>query len=291
LKKALHRILFISNLFIAAALLTAYLATIVSPARNVIPAFFGLAYPYLLLLNILMIIIWVMLLRFEAFISAVVIVIGINHFTNSIKLSNPKSDTSDSFQVISYNVHAFQMFNSDGDKSSENEIMNLLKEEDADIICLQEFFVIGNMAAKLRSINAALGKNYSSHLKTVRSRGNRAYGVIILSKYPIINRGEIVYAESSGFTIYADVLIDQDTFRIYNNHLQSFNLGNLETTLIEDVIRDEDAMVKLRNLYSTLKRGFVKRAHQAEELKEHINSSKYSVIVAGDFNDTPVSYA
>jgi endonuclease/exonuclease/phosphatase family metal-dependent hydrolase len=39
-----------------------------------------------------------------------------------------------------------------------------------------------------------------------------------------------------------------------------------------------------------LKKGFVKRALQAQELKESINASKYPVIVTGDFNDTPVSY-
>ena len=33
------------------------------------------------------------------------------------------------------------------------------------------------------------------------------------------------------------------------------------------------------------------RAHQAQVVKEHIRKSPYPVIVAGDFNDTPVSYA
>ena len=51
-----------------------------------LPAFFGLAYPYLLLINIILVIIWAMLLRFEAFISIVVIAIGFNHFSNYIKL-------------------------------------------------------------------------------------------------------------------------------------------------------------------------------------------------------------
>ena len=278
------------NLVLAAALLLSYLATIVSPAYIVFPALFGLAYPYLLLLNIFMVIIWAMRLKLEAFISAVVIIIGINHFSNYIKLSNPKGDKFDSFKVMSYNVHLFNMYESKNAKSSENDIMKLLKEENSDIICLQEVFILGDVAAKERSMIASLGGKYSSHLKTIKRRGNRAFGIMILSRYPIVKRGEIVHSESSSLTIYADILINQDTFRIYNSHLQSFRLGQLEKSLFEEIIRDEEKMNKVKNLWISLKKGFVKRALQAQALKEHINASKYPVIVAGDFNDTPVSY-
>ena len=291
MKKALYKILFIFNLVFAAALLLSYLATHISPASFALPAYFGLAYPYLLLLNIMMVIIWAMRLKFEAFISAAVIVIGINHFSNYINLSKSKGDKSDSFTVLSYNVHLFNLFESKAVKSSENEIMNFLKEQNADIICLQEVFIMGNIAAKERSIVASLGGKYSSHLKTIRHRGNRASGIMILTKYPIVGRGEIVHSESASLTIYADILMNRDTIRIYNNHLQSFSLGKLERTLLEDFIREEEKMNKVKELWVSLRKGFVKRSLQVQTLKEHINASKYPVIVAGDFNDTPVSYA
>ena len=40
-----------------------------------------------------------------------------------------------------------------------------------------------------------------------------------------------------------------------------------------------------------LKRAFVKRAKQADLIEASINTSPYPVIVCGDFNDTPCSYA
>ena len=267
-----------------------YLATLISPANAALPAFFGLAYPYLLFLNVVMVIVWAMFLKFEAFISAAVIVIGITHFSNYIKLSKSKGDKSESFTVMSYNVHLFNLYESKNRRSSENDIMNLLKETDADIICLQEVYILGDIAANERAIRASLGGKYSSHLKTIKLSGNRAFGVMILSKYPIIERGEIVYPESSSLTIYSDIVINQDTLRIYNCHLQSFNLGSLEKTLFEEIISDEEKMNKVKGLLGSLKKGFVKRALQTQTLKEHINASKYPVIVTGDFNDTPVSY-
>ena len=237
-----------------------------------------------------MVIIWAMFLRLEAFISVVVIVIGINHFSNYIKLSKSKGDVSDSFKVISYNVHLFNLFESKNIKSSESVILNLLKEKEADIICLQEAFITGNSATKEQFIIASLDGKYSSYLKTTKPGGNNSSGIMILSKYPIINRGEIVHPESSSLTIFVDIRINQDTLRIYNSHLQSFSLERLDKTFIEEIIRDDKKINRVKNLWIDLERGFVKRAFQAQVLKEHINSSKYPVIVAGDFNDTPVSY-
>ena len=90
--------------FLLLALLISYLAVLISPEDFALPAFFGLAYPYLLLINIILVIIWAMLLRFEALISVVVIAIGFTHFSNYIKLTRPSGDKTNTFKVLSYNV-------------------------------------------------------------------------------------------------------------------------------------------------------------------------------------------
>ena len=107
MKKILYRILLAVNAFFAFALLMSYLAVHISPGTFALPAFFGLAYPYLLLINIILAIIWLMLLRFEALISVVVIAIGFNHFSNYIQLSKPHGDKKETFKVLSYNVRLF----------------------------------------------------------------------------------------------------------------------------------------------------------------------------------------
>ena len=71
-------------------LLMSYLAVHINPKDFALPAFFGLAYPYLLLINIILSVIWAMLLKFEALISLIVIAIGFTHFTNFLKLSKPE---------------------------------------------------------------------------------------------------------------------------------------------------------------------------------------------------------
>src|SRR5665811_1609888 len=110
LKKVLYKILLYVNAIFAITLLISYLAVHISPGDFALPAYFGLAYPYLLLANIILVIIWAMLLKFEALISLVVITLGFNHFLNYIQLIKPSGNKTNTFKVLSYNVHLFNQF-------------------------------------------------------------------------------------------------------------------------------------------------------------------------------------
>ena len=288
----LYRILLGINAFLAITLLISYLAVHISPGDFALPAYFGLAYPYLLLFNIIIVIAWAMLLRFEALISVAVIALGVNHFSNYLKLSKPSGDKTGSFKILSYNVRLFNYFESKKGSGSENRVIEFLKTQKADIICLQEYFVIGDHSAKEASIRAALGGEYHSHIKVIGWGKNKSYGIATFSRFPIIKKGEIIHPGSSSLTIYTDILVVKDTFRIYNNHLQSFRLKRMERSFIEEMTADEsETFEEVRVLSTSLKKGFVRRSLQAQVVKDHMNSSKYPVIVVGDFNDTPVSYS
>ena len=293
MRKIIYKILFGINIVFAATLLVSYLAVVISPEDFALPAFFGLAYPYLLLINIIFVVIWIALLRLEVLLSLVVIAAGFTHFSNYIKLSRPSGDKTNTFKVLSYNVRLFNFFENNHGVTSEKKVIDFIKSQKPDIICLQEFFISGDPAQKEASMIEALGGKYYSHMKILGSGRNRFYGIITLSRFPIVKKGEIVHPGSSSLSIYTDLLIQKDTFRIYNNHLQSFRLMRMERSFIEELTTsdDKEAMNEVKSLSVSLKKGFVRRALQAQVVKDHINRSPYPVIVAGDFNDTPVSYA
>ena len=274
------------------SLLISYLAVHISPGDFVLPAYFGLAYPYLLLLNIVMVIVWAMLLRFEALISVFAIALGITHLSNYIKLAKPSGKKEGTFKVLSYNVHVFNYFESKKVGNSEKKVLEFIKAQNADIICLQEFYIQGDATAKLKSMLALLGGKYYSHVKFTESRNKMFYGIVTLSRFPISGKGEITHPGSSSITIYSDIIIQKDTFRVYNNHLQSFRLKYMDKSLLEEMTTEEnETLEEVKVLSTSLKKGFIRRAMQAQVLKDHIDRSKYPVIVAGDFNDTPVSYS
>jgi endonuclease/exonuclease/phosphatase family metal-dependent hydrolase len=293
LRKILYKILLIVNAIFAFSLLLSYLAVRISPLDFALPAFFGLAYPYLLLVNIILAIIWAMLIKFEAFISVVVIAIGFNHFSNYIRLIKLSGDKTNTFKVLSYNVRLFNYFENNHGITSEKRIIQFLKSQKPDIICLQEFFLQGNPKVEEALMIADLGGQYYSHMKVIGSGKNRFYGIITFSKFPIVRKGEIVHPGSSSLSIYTDVVIRNDTFRFYNNHLQSFRLHRMERSFIEELTTsdDKETVKEVKSLSVSLKKGFVKRALQAQVVKDNINRSPYPVVVVGDFNDTPVSYS
>ncbi len=77
LKKLFYRIFLVVNILFAIALVLSYLAVHINPDTFALPALFGLAYPYLLFINLIFALIWIVALRFEALISVVVIAAGL----------------------------------------------------------------------------------------------------------------------------------------------------------------------------------------------------------------------
>ena len=154
--------------------------------REILPClhFLVLPTPICCLINIIIVITWIALLRFEALISVIVIAIGFNHFSNYIKLSKPSGDKTNTFKVLSYNVRLFNYYESKNGVYSVKKVVDFLKTQNADIICLQEFFILGNPALEEAAIIKGLGGRYYSHMKVFKVGKNRYYGIVTFSKYP-----------------------------------------------------------------------------------------------------------
>jgi len=294
LRKLLYRIFLGANILFALSLILSYLSVHINPSVCAFPALFGLAYPYLLFINVVFAFIWAVIIKWEALISIAVIAGGITHFSNYIKLSKPSGDKTGTFEVQSYNVRLFNYFEGKKNSNSEKRILDLLKNSQADIICLQEIYIIGDPGAKEREIKAALEGKYFSHFKVIPTGKNRFYGIATLSRFPMAYRGDIVHEKSSSLSIYTDLVRGNDTIRLFNNHLQSFHLNRMEKTFLAELTAGSDnkeTLYEIRSISASLRQGFARRADQAQNVKERINRSPYPVIVAGDFNDTPVSYS
>lgn len=293
MRKILHKVFLAVNILFASALLISYLAVHINPEDFTFPAFFGLAYPYLLLINIVIAVIWAVNLKFEAFISVVVIAIGFTHLSNYIKFRKPRIDKEGTFMVMSYNIRLFNYFENQKNTDTEKKVEAYIKARQPDILCLQELFINGNATIKDEEFKNAFGGKYYSHIKLIGSGKNRYYGIATYTRFPIVRKGEIIHPGSSSLSIYSDILIQKDTFRVFNIHLQSFRLKRMERSFVEELIASEDkqTMNEIRSLSVRLKNGFVLRALQSQVVKDYINRSPYPVIVIGDFNDTPVSYS
>ena len=293
MRKIIHKAFLAVNILFASALLISYLAVNINPEDFALPAFFGLAYPYLLLINIIIVVIWAVNLKLEAFISILVIAVGFTHLSNYIKFRKPAIDREGTFMVMSYNLRLFNYFENQKNTNTEKKVLSYINAQQPDIAGLQELFINGNATIKDEEFKKALGGKYYSHIKLIGSGRNKYYGIATYTRFPIVNKGEIIHPGSSSMSIYTDILIQNDTFRIFNNHLQSFRLKRMERSFVQELIDSEEkqTMKEIRSLSASLKNGFVLRALQSQVVKDYINKSPYPVIVIGDFNDTPVSYS
>lgn len=291
IRRFTRNILLAVNLFLVILLVLAYLSIYINPATVAFPALFGLAYPYIAAANVGMVIVWILFRKWYALFSAIALAAGFGYIHNFIRFANHGKEEHHDLKLMSYNVRLFNIYES-GEKNTHSKMLQLMRNEDPGILCLQEYFVKGDPAAGERKLKEGIGGQRYTHFKLIKSGTASRYGIATVSRYPIIHRGDVIHPGSSSLTIYSDIVVDTDTFRVYNNHLQSFRLRRVEGNLLSEITGEEkgSSMDNISGIYRSLMQGFASRALQVDRVRRHMESSPYPVIVAGDFNDTPVSY-
>jgi endonuclease/exonuclease/phosphatase family metal-dependent hydrolase len=295
-------ILKVGTLITSFSLICAYLAPFVHPSTVKILPFFGLAYPIFLIVQIVFLLIWISVKSRWAIFTAVIVVIGGKlHFRLIALGSNPDTipPNEEVLNIMSYNVRLFDLYTASEDSkyTKRNAIFDYIVQKSPDVICFQEFyhqdkptrFSTRDSLIELLDIRD-YHERYAHKL-----RGRQNFGVAILSKYPVIAKGDVIF-ETQGekdfnYCVFIDVIKNTDTFRIYNVHLQSIKLQQDDYSEFggEQVTSEKPSVLRL--MIDKLRTAYPKRAEQARTVVEHLKDSPYPVIVCGDFNDTPLSYA
>jgi len=281
------------NVFAAGALLISYSACLISPETMAWPALFGLGYPLTLASNIVFVLIWVLVSPRKALISSVVIALGLPfHLDFFSWKSTNDTEYENRLKVITYNVRLFDYYNWTGGKKTKDSIFTQLKAEEADVVCFQEFYytekkgVFETRDTLKRVLDLPHLHDQYSHKLT----GSQYFGIATYSRYKIVNRGKIEFStDKNNFGIYTDIVKGSDTLRVYNVHLASIRFKKEDY----EVMESDTGGFKMddgKRFVSRLMTAFEKRASQTEELINELEKSPYKIVLAGDFNDTPISY-
>ncbi len=300
MKKVLEGGLLVLNILLAVALLLSYLAPLISPSRMAWPALFGLGYPYLLILNLILLSYWLILLKKQVFISLLVILLGWNHLNNLVPLNFRESEIPVNVQadrmirVISYNVRQFNVNHWSDEAHVMDNILDFLNEQAPDIVCLQEYYTSPMNGETQNDIARKLATLPESAVYYIGDQGHsEGTGIATFSRFPILKKSRIPFNTTFNAAMYTDILFKRDTIRVFNVHLQSIRFRE-EDYAFMDTVRfkhPSQQMRGLKNIGNQLKKAFVMRAEQAEIISNYIKDSPYPVILMGDFNDTPQSYA
>ena len=306
MKKILRRLIVYTNLVFAVLLVLSFLSPNLSPEKIWWPSFLGLAYPYILLANLLFMLFWILRKKKEFIISFLAILLGWNTLARYVSmhpsalfrkgyyesLNREERHSDRQVKVMSFNVRAFDLYRWSDKPSVKKDIITLFREEDPDILCIQEFYSTDEGQHRAEDLFIALDRTPHRHLEYTVSNSRNNYGIAIFSHYPVVAKGRIDLNNSLSICSYADIKLGDDTVRVYNMHLQSIRLNRHHYNLIDSLrLRyDNQQMDEIRDISSRLRDAFEKRAGQADLIAGHIENSPYPVIVCGDFNDTPVSY-
>jgi len=289
------------------ALLISTVAHYISPERFWLPAFFGILFPYLYVLNAVIFIIWLIFRKIISIYAFVVLLLSLPLFFNFFNIFSVSEKLSDNdirkpLNIMSFNVRDFNIGNplKDVDKKQRrNNIFKFIQDESPDIVCFQEAYF--DTLHKYKTIDTLIRiqNARNTHVYFAFKRHEHQFGIATLSKYPIVNRHMISFNKSMrNLCIYTDILYDEDTIRIYNAHFSSIGLSSEDLMFIDNVSSlniDNGATQKLdksiKKIAGRLRSAFVERANQVAIVTEHIKSCPYPSVLCTDLNDTPSSYA
>lgn len=244
-------------LLLGATMLNAYIPPKVFPLLNLL----SLAFPFLMIANLLLCVFWIISWRKRAFVFLLISTLFLTPVRRWINYSEPKSEKAD-FKVLTFN-------NKYNDYGLE-EVKNYIKSFNADVIFLQESGYSGLGNSDFEEMK------YSLHNKRIS----------FFSKYQIVEQDTIPLIDK-GKSVYADVIIKGKRIRFINVYLEPFQLHKSMVKPTEDL---EENGTKAKSLVRRFMPVFKKHEEQVQILKNFIEKSPYPVILAGDFNSVPNSY-
>lgn len=284
-----HKRTFGSTLFsllalvVAAALLLSYLALFFNPTDYPVLMFFGLYFIPILLLNLLVLLIALVKYQRSLLIPILALIPTLFLADRFVKFGREEQKLSGKpVKVLTYNLGRYA---AGGRRVTTNEsisgIRRLLAEQDADIVCLQEFAV---------SDTTSLSTYLPEYPYRARHlfKGNRYFGNLTLSRYPIWHVESLTFPDSRNLSLVTDIDVAGQQIRVYNCHLESYSISF--TALVKRLFRKSHFKDEMAQVHGKVREATRRRSTQVDAVLSNEAASPYPSLVCGDFNDTPISY-
>lgn len=288
-KRIAGSILLWANVAVAMAYLLAAYCGYVHPVYAGYLSLMGLAYAPMLFLLLMFVPIWSFWHRRNLLVTAAALLLSLPRLWAFCPV-NPGGPERGDFRLMTYNTYGMAV-GEEGEVSTLDEILNA----DPDFVCIQE-------TEDAKSMEGDFGDSTWSRFTGTypyRSVAEGGEGIGYFSKFP----AEVVVEEKSGpyffLAVYRTRLQDRTAY-IVNMHLESIGLTHSDKLLyrrLTSVDTLDRSLEGVRSrLMAKLRGAFVRRAGQAERVREVVDSLRETnpeadFFVCGDFNDTPGSYA
>lgn len=247
----------------------------------------GLFFPIFAVGNAFSLVSWLLIHPKRAFVPIIGFLCCFSTLRAYCPLNFPSSPPKNSIKVLSFNTMTFGF----GEKNAQgkNGVLSYIENSHADIACLQEAEYPGDWDKDYANLKKRMP--YSKVLN------NKPWHTFIrcISRYPIIGTDEIEFKDTgNGAGIFKLLLAPKDTLYVINVHLQSDGFSPHDKTGYKEiVINNKTGQIKTTfiSMLRKLSAASRKRGEQTDLVTKYIDRHEgKSIILCGDFNDSPVSY-
>lgn len=196
--------------------------------------------------------------------------------------TTPVEDASKGLGVLSFNVRRLDEYGWLKGEETRRELSQWLMDREEHIWCLQEFPLNG------RAMLQKAGFSWAMPSRKLLAWPSGA-GPAVVTDLPVKDWSTWMFPQGAGRgrVVQVDVETRGGVVRIFNVHLQSLYFSEADYEAVEEGPSREEGL----RLLGLLTQAYEARAAQVQELKRRMEESPYPVLVAGDFNDSPMSYA
>ncbi len=305
LRKISKKVFITANIAAVIVFLLACCTVFLSPVKYWYIAVLGVGFPFIVLVLLLFILFWWIRKSRWAFLSLAALIIGWGQVHKMFAL-HPFSFFSvekpaGALRVMQWNVSRLDQMNPKRPGGTYRQpILDFIKTMNPDVLCMEEFLESNN--PQEFDENIPYFKNILKYPYYFFARDHRRWdgvyehGVIIFSKYPIIDTLRLRYSgpdslRAAESLVHADIDVNGKRIRVFATHLQSLRFGGNDYNVIGSLAKGEnDAVNKSKGVLKKFRMGYYLRSKQAELVRREKDISPYPTILCGDFNDVPNSF-
>lgn len=266
------------------------LSIFVNPAEYPYAGIVGLAFPIFLLGCVATLVLSLAFAPRMCWISLLALVLNFFTIRSYIPFNLPEKVPDDCIKVLSYNTWCFGG-GGKKDAAGNNLLALWVVEQNPDIYCYQE----GTTGTSYDNECAPLLRHYA-YADTAEIHPTTTIGYF--GRFPVVGKETLYRSSTNGSAVFKLLVAPRDTLYLVNNHLKSVGLSEEEREQYAGIVHGDetesanDVKRQSRTILSKLARASAKRAEQVMAVAAFLERHREdNVVVCGDFNDTPVSYA
>ena len=305
LRKVSKKFFIVTNIAVAVAFLLVCCTSFLSPGRYWYIAVLGIGFPFIVLTLVLFLFFWLFFKSRWAILPLLTLLVGWTqvhalfglHLFSSFKMKKPE----DALRIMQWNVSRLDQMNLKRPGGTFRQpIFDYIKKMDPDVLCMEEFLESNNPRAfseNIPYVTNALQYPYHFFARDHRRlNGVYEHGVIIFSRYPILDTLRIRYSgpdssKTGESLIHVDIEVKGQRIRVFATHLQSLRFDGSDYSAMKTIAKVEDGVMdKSKGILKKFKLAYFLRSGQAELVRREKDASPYPTVLCGDFNDVPNSF-